>query len=75
MVNNPLNTLFRGLVEGKKNMSEQEKIQILIDYIINTIHFCPLKDESDIDFEKECVGFGEKGCGECILKHLDKLDC
>ena len=55
-------------------MSEQEKIWILVDYIINKIHSCPLSDESNIDFEKECVGFGEVGCGECILRHLDKLD-
>ena len=39
---------------GKKKMSEQEKISILIDYIINKIHSCPLNDESNIDFEKEC---------------------
>ncbi len=56
-------------------MSKREKIWILIDYIINKIHSCPLSDESNIDFEKECVGFGEVGCGECILRHLDKLDC
>ena len=56
-------------------MSEQEKIWILVDYIINKIHSCPLNDESNIDFEKECVGFGKVGCGECILRHLDKLDC
>lgn len=55
-------------------MSEQEKIWILINYIINNIHWCPFKDESDIDFEKECAGFGEGGCGECILRHLDKLN-
>lgn len=56
-------------------MSEQEKIWKLIDYIINKIHSCPLDDESGIDFEKECVGFGEVGCGKCILRNIDKLDC
>lgn len=56
-------------------MSEQEKIWILIDYIINKIHSCPFYDESGIDFEKECVGFGEVGCGKCILKNIDKLEC
>lgn len=56
-------------------MSEQEKICILIDYIINKIHSCPLDDESGIDFEKECVGFGGARCGGCILRHLDKLNC
>lgn len=54
-------------------MSEQEKIWILIDYIINKIHSCPFDDESGIDFEKECVGFGEAGCSECILRHLNLL--
>ncbi len=33
-------------------MSEQEKIWILIDYIIQKIHSCPFKDESGVDFEK-----------------------
>lgn len=56
-------------------MSEKEKIWILIDYIINKIHSCLFDDEADIDFEKECVGLGEVGCGRCILRHLDKLDC
>ena len=56
-------------------MSEQEKICILLDYIINKIHSCPFDDGSDIDFEKECVGFGEVGCGDCIFRNLDKLDC
>ena len=56
-------------------MSEREKIMILIDYVINKIHSCPFDDGSDIDFEKECVGFGEVGCGDCIFRNLDKLDC
>lgn len=56
-------------------MTEQEKIWILIDYIINKCHSCPFDDESGVDFEKECVGFGEIGCGECILRNIGKLDC
>lgn len=53
-------------------MSEQEKIWIIVDYITNKIHSCPLDDESGIDFEKECAGFGKAGCGECILRNIDK---
>lgn len=45
----------------------------LLTYIINNMHWCPFKDEADIDFEKECVGFAETGCRECILKHIDQL--
>lgn len=57
-------------------MAEQEKIWILIDYIINTLDCCPFEEKwEDSVLEKECVGFGEIGCGECILRHLDKLDC
>lgn len=47
-------------------MSEKEKIRILIDYIINKIHSCPFDDEADIDFEEECVGLGEIGCGKTL---------
>lgn len=54
--------------------SNNEKIRILIGYIINKMHSCPFENESVIDFEK-CVGFGESGCGECILRHLDELNC
>lgn len=47
-------------------MSDTEKIWILIDYIINKIHRCPFEDDCSINFEKECVSFGEVGCGEII---------
>lgn len=56
-------------------MNDKEKIWTLIDYIINKCHSCPFDDESGVDFEKECVGFGEVGCGECILRNIGKLDC
>lgn len=45
----------------------------LLDYIMSACHWCPFKDEVGIDFEKECVGFREKGCRECIYRHIDKL--
>lgn len=57
-------------------MGEQEKIWILIDYIINVLDCCPFEKEWEGSvLEKECVGFGEVGCGECILRNLDKLGC
>ncbi len=57
-------------------MSEQEKISILIDYIINKAECCPFEEIwEDSVLEKECVGLGEAGCGKCILRHLDKLNC
>lgn len=55
-------------------MSDTEKIWILINYIINRIHSCPFEDNCGINFEKECVGFGEVGCGECILRNIEKLE-
>ncbi len=58
--------------EFKKN---KERIRILIGYIINEIHSCPFDDKSGIDFEKECVGFGDAGCCKCVIRHLDKLNC
>lgn len=66
----------------KQNVSNElekclmnEKEAILIDYIINTTHSCPFDDDSGIDFEKECVGFGKKGCGNCIYRNIYKLNC
>lgn len=58
-------------------MSNKEKIYTLIDYVINTAECCPFGDEWEDNLEKECVGFGGAGCGECIFKNLDKYkrDC
>ncbi len=46
----------------------------LPEYMIEKMHWCPFKDETEIGFEKECVGFGEPGCKECILKHVAELN-
>lgn len=56
-------------------MSDKEKIWILIDYIINTLDCCPFEDEWENNLEKDCVGLGEVGCGDCIIRNLDKLRC
>ena len=53
---------------------QDKRINILIQYIHENMHWCPFKDESGIDFEKECVGFREPGCRECILRNIDKLN-
>ena len=45
----------------------------LIDAIMRNWFICPIKDDSKMDFEKECVGYKEPGCRECILKHIDEL--
>ena len=54
--------------------SDQDKVDILIQYIFNNMHWCPFKDDADIDFEKECVGFRESGCKECILRNINQLN-
>lgn len=54
--------------------SDQDKVDILIQYIFNNMHWCPFKDDADIDFEKECVGFREHGCKECILRNINQLN-
>ena len=46
---------------------------ILLDYIMRHTWSCPIKDDADIDFEKECVGYREQGCKECILRHIEEL--
>lgn len=56
-------------------MGSEEIISELLDYIANNMHWCPFKDEANIDFEKECVGFGESGCRECILRNINQLNC
>ena len=58
----------------ERQMAKNGTEKILIDYIISNMHWCPFKDETDNNFDNECVGFGEVGCGECILRHLDKLN-
>ena len=54
--------------------SVQDKVDILIQYIFNNMHWCPFKDDADIDFEKKCVGFREPGCKECILRNINQLN-
>lgn len=52
-------------------MTERETL--LLDYIMKHTYSCPLKDDAEIDFEKECVGYREAGCKECILRHAEEL--
>lgn len=51
----------------------KEREELLVDYIMRHAYSCPVKDDADIDFEKECVGFEESGCRECIMRHLKEL--
>ncbi len=48
-----------------------ESIRALINY---SIHWCPFKDRTDIDFDSECVGFGETECMACILRNICYLN-
>lgn len=50
-------------------MKEKELIEALMRRSIS----CPIKDDADIDFEKECKGYREDGCFECIYNHTDEL--
>lgn len=45
----------------------------LVGALMRIFHSCPLNDNANIDFEKECVGYREQGCAECILRHIDDL--
>ena len=62
--------MYRFIERNNKNI---KIIDILINYILKKMRWCPFEDEADIDFEKECVGFREDGCKECILRNIDKL--
>lgn len=55
-------------------ISPEKQVDNLILYIFNNLHWCPFKDETDIDFEKECVGFQEPGCKDCMLRNIEKLN-
>lgn len=51
-----------------------KSVDALISYLFKNVRWCPFDDESDIDFEKECVGFSEPGCKECILRNIEQLN-
>ena len=59
--------------ERVQQLKERDTETYLMDYIMRHTYSCPIKDDSDIDFEKECVGFKEVGCRECIMRHLEEL--
>lgn len=47
--------------------------EILIEALMRHYFSCPMKDDANIDFEKECVGYRSPGCKECIQKHMEDL--
>lgn len=51
----------------------RKREEILMDYIMRHTYHCPIKDDANINFEKECVGFKEPGCRECIMRNLKEL--
>lgn len=51
----------------------KEQKELLMDYIMRRTYSCPIRDNANINFEKECVGFEEPGCMECIMRHLKEL--
>ena len=58
-------------VEDKNQECSRETF--LVEFILRHTYSCPLSDDSGINFEKECVGFGNAGCEECILQHAELL--
>ena len=69
-----LSCISECLQYGQVAEMREKQVNGLVQYIFNNIHWCPIKDESNIDFEKECVGFRETGCKECILRHIEHLN-
>lgn len=51
----------------------RKREEILMDYIMRHTYLCPIKNDANINFEKECVGFKEPGCRECIMRNLKEL--
>lgn len=57
----------------QENLEYRLKIESLAKGIMENSYCCPLKDNTDIDFEKECTGFKKPGCMECIIRHSDDI--
>lgn len=51
----------------------KEREELLIGYVMRHTYSCPIRDDANINFEKECVGFEEPGCMKCIMRHLKEL--
>lgn len=51
----------------------KERDELLMEYIMRHTYSCPIRDNANINFKKECVGFEEPGCRECIMRHLKEL--
>lgn len=51
----------------------KEQKELFMGYIMRHTYSCPIRDDANINFEKECVGFEEPGCMECIIRHLKEL--
>ena len=69
-----LECILECLQYGEVAELREKQIGNLIQYIFNNLHWCPFKDEANIDFENECVGFRENGCKECILRNIEQLN-
>lgn len=68
-----LSCISECLQYGQVAELREKQVNILIQYIFNNIHWCPFKDEAKINFERECVGFRETGCKDCILRNIEQL--
>lgn len=56
---------------GPAPMTERESA--ILDWMFRNTHACPFDDESGLDFEAICTGFGTEGCKACILDNISKL--
>ena len=69
-----LSCISECLQYGQVAELREKQVEGLIQYLFDNLHWCPFKDEANIDFEKECVGFRETGCKERILKNINQLN-
>lgn len=54
-------------------MSGKKPKDFLAEYIIKNIHACPFDEQSGMDFEKDCAGFGSARCPKCIAENAARL--
>ena len=69
-----LDCMLECLQYGEIAELREKQVKNLTQYIFDNLHWCPFKDETNIDFERECVGFREPGCKDCILRNIEKLN-
>lgn len=69
-----LDCILECLQYGQVAKLREKQVNNLIRYLFNNMHLCPFEDEAYVNIKRECVGFAELGCAECILENIEMLN-